>query len=181
MQWSDPGEIAGARRVFSENNDARPPGAKVDLAIIHCISLPPGSFGGPCVEQLFTNSLDLSSHPYFSNLKGLKVSAHFLIRRDGELVQFVSCERRAWHAGVSHWGGRDRCNDRSIGIEVEGTEDSCFANEQYFTLAGLLQALLSRYPITDIVAHGDVAPGRKTDPGPGFAWAMLRAGLIAAT
>ncbi len=141
---------------------------------MHGISLPPGTFGGDGVLRLFTNRLDSRGHPYYAAIAGMKVSAHFLIRRDGELVQFVGCNDRAWHAGESAWKGREHCNDFSIGIELEGTDDVPYAAAQYTMLARLIRALRRRYPIADIVGHSDVAPGRKTDPGPAFDWARLR-------
>lgn len=149
----------------------------MDTLVIHCISLPPGEFAGDAVERLFTNALDCAAHPYFEALRGLQVSAHFLVRRDGDLTQFVPCDSRAWHAGVSTWAGRARCNDRAIGVEMEGTESVPFAESQYLTLIALVRAIRLRYAVTDIVAHSDVSPGRKTDPGSHFDWARLRAGL----
>lgn len=166
-------------RVASPNHDARPSGVAIDLLVIHAISLPPGSFGGPGIEQLFTNRLDPAAHPYYREVAALRVSSHFLIRRDGSLVQFVPCGRRAWHAGVSVWRGRERCNDFSIGVELEGTDEQPFEDAQYTRLAALTQALRSRYPVTDIAGHADIAPGRKTDPGPYFDWARYRGALRA--
>jgi AmpD protein len=157
------------RIVDSPNQDQRPPGSAVTLAVIHCISLPPGEYGGDAIERLFTNRLDPRAHPYFKEIHAMRVSAHFLIRRDGELVRFVPVERRAWHAGASAWRGRERCNDFSVGIELEGTEDSPFADAQYDALARLLRTLAPR----DIAAHSDVAPGRKRDPGAHFDWERL--------
>ena len=145
----------------------------IDLIVVHGISLPPGEFGGDAIAQLFTNTLDSRAHPYFESIAGLRVSSHFLIRRDGELVQFVSCNERAWHAGASSWKARDRCNDFSIGIELEGTDDVPYAAAQYTMLARLLRAIRRAYPIVDVVGHSDVAPGRKTDPGPTFDWPRL--------
>ena len=162
-----------AHRVRSPNVNARPAGEVVDLVVIHSISLPPGVYGGNAIERLFTNRLDCSAHPYFAQLEGLKVSAHFVIRRDGRSVQFASTEARAWHAGVSTWRGRDNCNDRSIGIELEGLEGERFDNAQYCALARLLRALRRRYPIADVVGHEHVAPGRKADPGARFDWPRL--------
>lgn len=159
-----------ARRVDSPNFDARPAGEPISLVVVHAISLPPGVFGGDSVERLFLNSLDGDAHPYFASLRGLRVSAHFFIRRDGELIQFVSCLDRAWHAGVSSWRGRERCNDFSIGIELEGCDESSFSELQYQSLCLLLGALRQSYPIDDVVGHADVSPGRKTDPGPYFEW-----------
>ena len=146
----------------------------VDLVVVHSISLPPGEFGGEHIEALFTNRLDVSAHPYFATLKGLEVSAHFLVRRDGSLLQFVSCDERAWHSGASVWRGKSRCNDYSIGIEVEGLEGGTFEPAQYQALARTLRQLAARYPVTEVVGHEHVAPGRKGDPGPGFDWTQLR-------
>ena len=142
--------------------------------MLHSISLPPGEYGGDAIERLFANELDWTAHPYFETIRGLTVSSHFLIRRDGALVQFVSCDDRAWHAGASHWRGRDDCNDFSIGIELEGLEGEAFADAQYPVLAGLLGSLALRYPIAAVAGHEHVAPGRKNDPGAGFDWARLR-------
>jgi AmpD protein len=171
------GILKGAIQVASVNCDDRPEGAVVSLVVIHAISLPPGEFGGKAIEMLFTNTLDYTAHPYFETLRGLRVSAHFLIRRAGDIVQFVPCGKRAWHAGPSCYAGRERCNDYSVGIELEGTEDAAYTNPQYESLIALVGVLLARYPITDIVAHSDIAPGRKTDPGPTFDWERLRAAL----
>jgi AmpD protein len=161
------------RTVESPNQDARPAGTRVSLAVIHCISLPPGEFGGDAIERLFTNRLDPRAHPYFEKIHALKVSAHFLVRRDGELVRFVPVARRAWHAGVSRWRGRERCNDFSVGIELEGSEDSPFEHAQYAALARLLKDLR----LSQIAAHSDIAPGRKSDPGAHFDWPRLLAAL----
>ncbi len=169
------GWASGVRRIGTPNCDRRPPGTAVDLLVIHNISLPPGDFGGRAVDQLFTNRLDVAAHPYYEQLKGLKVSAHFLVRRDGEVVQFVPCGKRAWHAGVSQWQGRQRCNDFSIGIEVEGSDFVPFASVQYAALARLTRMLKRAYPIRHIAGHSDIAPERKTDPGPHFDWAHYRA------
>jgi AmpD protein len=138
--------------------------------VVHSISLPPGEFGGESVERLFTNRLDTGAHPYFTDLKGLRVSAHFFVRRDGAIIQFVPVGRRAWHAGGSSWRGRARCNDFSIGIELEGTDDSAFEPVQYARLAKLVNVLRARLPLREIAAHSDIAPGRKADPGPLFDW-----------
>jgi N-acetyl-anhydromuramoyl-L-alanine amidase len=165
------------RFVDSPNQDERPPGTTITLAVIHSISLPPGEFGGDAIERLFTNCLDPAAHPYFAGIAGLEVSSHFLIRRDGELVQFVPVERRAWHAGASSWRGRTRCNDFSIGIELEGTDEGPFTDAQYARLAALLSALRRDLPLRDVAGHSDIAPGRKTDPGPGFDWPRLLAAL----
>lgn len=145
----------------------------IDLVVLHSISLPPGEYGGSAIEELFTNRLDADAHPYFAGLRGLKVSAHYVLRRDGVLTQYVSVDRRAWHAGVSQWQGRDNCNDFSIGIELEGLEGQTFEAAQYRMLAMLLRALRRRYPIRQVVGHEHVAPGRKGDPGAGFDWSAL--------
>jgi len=162
------------RVVDSPNQDERPAGTEVSLVVLHSISLPPGEYGGDAIERLFTNRLDASAHPYFAEIAALRVSSHFLIRRDGELVQFVPPERRAWHAGLSSWRARERCNDFSIGIELEGCEADAFTEPQYAALAGLLKALRADVPsLRDIAAHSDIAPGRKTDPGARFDWARV--------
>ena len=161
------------RIVESPNCDERPAGTEVTLVILHCISLPPGEYGGDSIERLFTNRLDPDAHPYFREIGGLKVSSHYLVRRDGQVVQFVPPERRAWHAGVSSWRGRERCNDFSIGVELEGTEEDHFTDAQYRALIGLVRYLRVKFPIRDIAAHSDVAPGRKSDPGARFDWARL--------
>jgi len=167
------GHATTARRIRSPNCDARPPGTPIDLVVVHGISLPPGEFGGDAIARLFTNTLDPTAHPSFVAISGLRVSAHFLIRRDGQLVQFVGCNERAWHAGASSWRGRERCNDFSIGIELEGTDNRPYAAAQYTMLARLVKALKRVYPIAELVGHSDIAPGRKTDPGPAFDWARL--------
>jgi AmpD protein len=168
------GWLSGVRHVVSPNCDPRPEGEAIRLIVIHNISLPPGAFGGPGVEQLFTNRLDPAAHPYYAGIKALRVSAHFFIRRDGEVIQFVPCGLRAWHAGASCWQGRERCNDFSIGIELEGTDDTPFGDQQYEALNGLLAVLCTAYPIQDIRGHSDVAPGRKTDPGAYFDWGRVK-------
>ena len=165
------------RYVPSPNCDARPAGCAIDLLVVHHISLPPGEFGGPGIIELFTNRLDPQAHPFYAAIAGNAVSAHFLVRRDGELTQFVPCARRAWHAGESSWKGRGRCNDFSIGVELEGTGEVPFTDAQYGRLAELTRALQARYPIADIAGHSDIAPGRKSDPGPSFDWARYRAML----
>ena len=162
-----------ARRVESPNHDARPPGQQIDLVVLHSISLPPGEYGGDAVERLFTNRLDPGAHPYYEALRGLRVSAHFYLRRSGRVLQFVDGEQRAWHAGASAWRGQQRCNDRSIGIELEGLEGASFETAQYTSLAVLLRALRRRWPIGEVVGHEHVAPGRKADPGSGFEWQRL--------
>ena len=163
----------------SPHFDERPPGEKVSLIVIHNISLPPGEYGGDWIDDLFMGTLDTKAHPYFATLEGVRVSSHFLIRRDGTLVQYVPCDKRAWHAGASSWKGRERCNDFSIGIELEGSDDVPFSEPQYATLAELTQSLFKRYGILEIVGHSDIAPGRKTDPGPWFDWDRLRHSLRA--
>ncbi len=176
------GWLTGARRVLSPNCDARPPGAEIEVLVIHSISLPAGIYGGHDVERLFTNQLALAAHPSYGDLKGLRVSAHLFIRRDGEVVQFVPFEYRAWHAGVSHCEGRERVNDFSIGIELEGTDQSAFEETQYESLIDVSRALFARYPrITGdrLYGHSDIAPGRKTDPGPYFDWDRYRAVMLA--
>jgi len=167
-----------ARQCPSPNHDFRPAGTEVDILMVHGISLPPGRFGGEAIERLFANTLDPSGHPLFETLSDLRVSAHFLIRRDGELVQFVPCDMRAWHAGLSSWAGRNRCNDGSIGVELEGSDDISYDDVQYRCLARLAEAILGRYPIADVIGHSDAAPGRKTDPGPLFDWGRVRAMLV---
>ena len=168
------GWLLSARHSPSPNHGARPDGAHIDLVVIHSISLPPGEYGGPEVEHLFTNALDWQAHPYFEQIRGMEVSAHFFIRRDGELVQFVDVEARAWHAGASHWQGRDNRNDDSIGIELEGLEGDTFEPAQYQSLVSLCTELARRYPVAHIAGHEHIAPQRKQDPGPGFEWARLR-------
>ena len=168
------GWLATARHCPSPNHGPRPAGAQIDLIVLHSISLPPGGYGGPQVEQLFTNTLDWDAHPYFGQIRGMEVSAHFFIRRDGELVQFVDADARAWHAGASCWRGRDNCNDDSIGIELEGLEGEPFEAAQYDTLSRLCRHLQERYPVAHVAGHEHIAPGRKQDPGPGFDWARLQ-------
>lgn len=170
------GLIRPATQCPSPNQDDRPHGTEPELIVIHGISLPPGSFGGPYIEHLFTNCIDHSAHPYFEEIAGLQVSAHLLIRRDGALIQFVPFGRRAWHAGPSSFRGRSCCNDFSIGIEVEGEDEVPYAEAQYVELARVIEALLEAYPALDtrlIAGHCDIAPGRKTDPGPAFNWLRL--------
>jgi len=163
--------------LASPNFELRPTQTVVDLVVLHSISLPPGEYGGDAVGHLFCNQLDLSQHPYFQSLAGLRVSSHFYIRRHGELLQFVSADDRAWHAGVSSYGKSNNCNDNSIGIELEGIEGGLFEHDQYETLMALCSAILQRYPIAAIAGHEHVAPGRKTDPGTGFDWFLLQQGL----
>ena len=159
--------------MASPNCDGRPADALIELIVVHNISLPPGEFGGPGIGDLFLNRLQPEAHPYYAGIAPLRVSAHFLIRRDGELVQFVPCAQRAWHAGVSHWRGRERCNDFSVGIELEGADDIAFEDIQYERLRDVIEALRTRYPIADVTGHADIAPGRKTDPGPAFDWSKI--------
>ncbi len=163
------------RRAPSPNHDERPEGVMPSLLVIHNISLPPGEFGDGAIEALFTNTLDHESHPYYATLRGLRVSSHFLIARDGALVQFVACGLRAWHAGVSSFEGCEHCNDFSIGIELEGDDSSAFEHRQYATLIALTDALTKRYPIEAAAGHSDIAPCRKTDPGPYFDWTFYLA------
>jgi len=167
------GRASIARFIASPNSDARPGGVAISLAVVHGISLPPGEFGGPGIVELFTNQLDPAADPSYPSIATLRVSAHFVIRRDGELLQFVPCGKRAWHAGVSSWQGRERCNDFSVGIELEGTDARPYRAAQYTMLARLLKALYRRYAIRYVVGHSDIAPGRKTDPGPAFDWSRL--------
>ena len=176
------GLLDGVRWVDSPNQDARPAGVGVELVVVHGISLPPGEFGGGWIEALFTNSLDPGAHPYFATIAGLRVSAHVLIRRRGELVQFVPFHRRAWHAGRSSYRGRADVNDFSVGIELEGADEVPYTAAQYRRLARLLRALFAAYPALTadrVVGHSEVAPGRKTDPGPAFDWGRLRELLAA--
>ena len=168
------GRLVGARWLASPNCDARPPGATISLIVIHAISLPPGEFGGDGIERLFTNRIDVCAHPYYRELEALRVSAHFLIDRQGGLTQFVACTQRAWHAGVSSWRGRQACNDFSIGIELEGCDGRPFEEPQYMLLETLLRSLRGIYPSVEVVGHSAIAPGRKTDPGPNFDWARVR-------
>lgn len=170
MDFNRDGVLAGARYVASPNCDNRPDGEAVTLLVVHAISLPAGKFGGDAVERLFTNRLDPGADKSFHLLGNLRVSAHFFVRRDGELVQFVPFGRRAWHAGASVWRGRHRCNDFSIGVELEGADDRWFEPAQYLSLANLVGSLRAVLPLTDIAAHSDIAPSRKTDPGPLFDW-----------
>ncbi len=163
-----------AHRLASPNFGPRPGGARVDLIVVHSISLPPGQYGGDEVQRLFSNTLDWNAHPYFKSIEGMAVSAHFYIRRNGELWQFVSCDDRAWHAGTSSYRGRENCNDDSVGIELEGLEGGPFELAQYEALAGLCAAIAQQYPVQHIAGHEHIAPGRKRDPGEGFDWALLQ-------
>ncbi|NOZ10889.1 MAG: 1,6-anhydro-N-acetylmuramyl-L-alanine amidase AmpD [Gammaproteobacteria bacterium] len=174
------GLVDTVRFMASPNADDRPQGVEVDLLVIHAISLPPEEFGGDDIEALFCNRLDPDAHPYYTGIHQLRVSAHFLIRRDGELLQFVPVQRRAWHAGESSFQGRNRVNDFSIGVELEGSDNTTFTDTQYDTLIVLTRALMTRFPTlapNRITGHSDIAPGRKTDPGPYFQWDRFRAGL----
>ena len=178
------GRLTQARQVESPNFDARPDGVTPDLIVIHGICLPPNEFGGPWIEALFLNRLPWDEHPYFKQIEGLKASSHLLIRRDGELVQYVSFNDRAWHAGVSNYRGRERCNDFSIGIELEGADAIAYESLQYRVLANTIHALSAAYAALTaerLVGHSDIAPGRKTDPGDAFDWPRLRALLRATT
>ena len=166
-----------ARRVPSPNRDARPPGAVPELLVVHHISLPPGVLSGDAIERLFTNTLDCAADPRLAGLEALRVSAHFLVRRRGELLQFVPVGERAWHAGTSSFLGRERCNDFSIGIELEGTGERPYTTAQYRVLGALTRALAARLPLRHLAGHSDIAPGRKTDPGPSFDWIRYEAML----
>jgi N-acetyl-anhydromuramoyl-L-alanine amidase len=180
---TDAGLLRGARLVPSPNFDARPSGMATDLIVVHGISLPPGEFGGPWIDRLFTNQLPADEHPYFAEIAGLKVSSHLCIRRDGGITQYVKFHERAWHAGQSSWAGRSACNDFSIGIELEGADTVPYDPRQYHALADAVAALCRAYPHLSperLVGHSDVAPGRKTDPGPAFDWMHARR-LIAAS
>jgi N-acetyl-anhydromuramoyl-L-alanine amidase len=176
------GLLRDARQVLCTHCDARPAAVTPELIVVHGISLPPGEFGGPWIEQFFAGNLDAGAHPYFAQIAGQRVSAHVLIRRDGAVVQFVPFAERAWHAGVSRWNGRDACNDFSVGIELEGTDDRPYDDAQYGALAALIRALCHAYPglsRDNVVGHSDIAPGRKTDPGDSFDWPRLRSLLRA--
>jgi AmpD protein len=161
----------------SPHRDNRPEGSSVSLVVIHGISLPPGDFGGPYIDDLFLGRLDPQGHPYFRDVAPARVSSHFLVRRNGALIQYVPCAMRAWHAGESSWKGRSRCNDFSIGIELEGADDVPYAEPQYETLVALVRALFARYGALDVAGHSEIAPARKTDPGPYFDWSRVRAAL----
>lgn len=167
------GWLDGVCRIESPNHDERPDGEPVSLIVVHAISLPPGEFGGESIVRLFTNRLDPAAHPYFPQISMLRVSAHLLLRREGGVIQFVSCRQRAWHAGLSSWGGRQRCNDFSLGIELEGCDELPFEEIQYRRLLDVVRLLCAHYPIEAVVGHSEVSPGRKTDPGPCFDWRRL--------
>ncbi|MGB8856223.1 MAG: 1,6-anhydro-N-acetylmuramyl-L-alanine amidase AmpD [Burkholderiales bacterium] len=171
------GWVKGATRVRSPNFNRRPKGMPIELLVIHNISMPPGEFGGNDVAKLFTNRLDWDAHEFYTTIRGLKVSAHFFIRRDGEVMQFVPCTSRAWHAGASRWNERENCNDFSIGIEMEGTDTQPFTDSQYATLMSLTRLLKRAFPIKEVTGHSHIAPSRKTDPGPNFDWQRYRGGL----
>lgn len=174
---SPDGWLSAAVHCPSPNFNQRPAGCALDLLVIHNISLPPGQFGGGCVQAFFSNQLNISQHPYFHTIANLKVSAHLLIERTGAITQFVALNQRAWHAGASSFRGRDNCNDTSIGIELEGCDDIAYTDQQYEALAAITREILARYPdisMDRIVGHSDIAPGRKTDPGPAFDWARYR-------
>ncbi len=174
--WIDAdGWCHGVEQRPSPNCDPRAADTRIDLLVIHNISLPPAQFGGPFIADLFANRLDFDADPYFDQLRLLRVSAHFLIRRDGHIMQFVSANDRAWHAGLSVFAGRERCNDFSIGIELEGTDFTPFDHRQYDKLVALTTVLCARYPLTDVTGHAQIAPARKTDPGPFFDWARYAA------
>ena len=173
-QLRDTGLVPGLRRIPSTNRDARPANGAIELLVIHNISLPPGEFGGNGIVELFTNRLDPAAHPSYAEIAPLRVAAHFLIRRDGAAIQFVSCLQRAWHAGESSWKGREGCNDFSVGIELEGTDDLPYTPAQYARLISLAQLLIRAFPIRHAAGHNDIAPNRKTDPGPSFNWRLFR-------
>ncbi len=180
MNITDEGLLQGEGVTYlaSPHCDARPAGAAIELIVVHNISLPPGEFGGPGIVDLFLGRLQAAEHPYYAGIAGLRVSAHFLIRRDGSVIQFVPCTQRAWHAGVSLWRGRERCNDFSVGIELEGTDEIPFEDVQYGRLGALVAALKGCYPIAEVTGHSDIAPGRKTDPGSAFDWKRININKI---
>ena len=178
------GLLRGASQVLSPHYDARPDGLRPELIVVHGISLPPDDFGGGWIERFFCGNLPPAAHPYFAAIAGLRVSAHLLIARDGRTTQFVPFHARAWHAGVSRYEGRDRCNDFSIGIELEGTDNTPYTDDQYAALAGVVRSLCAAYPglaPARLVGHSDIAPGRKSDPGPAFDWTRLRAAVESPT
>ena len=177
MQIDAAGFLDTTQFIASPNCDERPAGTEINLLVIHNISFPPNEFGGNGVIELFTNQIDLDAHPYYQSLQGLKVSSHFFIRRDGSIIQFVPCNLRAWHAGVSYWQGKEKCNDFSIGIELEGSDTTPFTEAQYAALIAMTKCLRDHYPIRHITGHSDIAPGRKTDPGPHFDWERYAAEL----
>lgn len=175
MRWKPDGWLVGARHEASPNHGPRPDPAPVSLVVLHNISLPPGQFSGDAVERFFLNRLDPQEHPYFAEIADLQVSAHFFIRRSGRVIQFVGCDVRAWHAGRSTWLGQENCNDYSVGIELEGTDELPYTDDQYAALWDVIDALRARYPIAAVAGHCHVAPGRKSDPGAHFDWAALAA------
>ncbi len=174
LRINSAGYVNVATQVASPNFDARPENCVIDMIVIHNISLPPNEYGGSGVAQLFTNTLNPAEHPYYTEIYTRKVSSHFFIRRDGEIIQFVSCLQRAWHAGISSWQGRERCNDFSVGIELEGSDFEAFETTQYKTLQSLINCLKKAYAIQHVVGHSDIAPSRKTDPGPHFEWQKIK-------
>ncbi len=174
--WRD-GWWAGAEAIASPNHGPRPAHTAIDLVVVHSISLPPGEYGGDAIERLFTNRLDWDAHPYFQSIRGLEVSSHFVVRRNGHVQQFVSTLKRAWHAGQSSWHGRENCNDFSIGIELEGLEGDPFESTQYTALVRLCNALAQLHPLVHVAGHEHIAPGRKGDPGAGFDWVHLQRAL----
>ena len=173
FRLDEEGWIKDVLQIPSANSDERPAGATIDLVVIHSISLPPGRFQGPGVTSLFTNAIDPDGHSYYREIAGIRVSAHVLVRRDGRLVQFVPFRRRAWHAGVSAWRGQERCNDFSVGIELEGSDDRGFDRRQYAALDRIVDTLRAAYAVSGIAGHSEIAPGRKTDPGPCFDWMLV--------
>ncbi|BCM23943.1 1,6-anhydro-N-acetylmuramyl-L-alanine amidase AmpD [Methyloradius palustris] len=173
LQIDQDGLASNVSFIHSPNQDARPAGHDIKLIVIHNISLPPNEYGSNGVIELFTNQLDPDAHPYYAEIHQLKVSSHFFIRRDGSVIQFVPCTQRAWHAGASNWQGQERCNDFSIGIELEGSDFEAFESPQYVAVNKLVTAIKQAYPIEDIVGHSDIAPSRKTDPGPYFDWSQV--------
>lgn len=175
--WNE-GWCSLAQAIVSPNFGPRPQNSTIDLLVLHSISLPPGEFSGNYITDLFTNQLDWDAHPYFQSIKGLEVSCHFLIKRDGSIVQYVSCNKRAWHAGNSCYRGRYNCNDDSIGVELEGLEGGLFTEAQYFNLVLLTQSIIQHYPISHIAGHEHIAPGRKFDPGAGFDWLQFSQNFI---
>jgi len=179
MRIDSQGLLAGGEYIPSPNFDDRPAGP-IELLVIHNISLPPDEFGGDGIQRLFTNTLDAKAHPYYETIAGLRVSAHFLVRRDGNITQFVPCTKRAWHAGESLWQGRSCCNDFSLGIELEGSDYIPYTEAQYAALDQLTRALRDAYPICGITGHSDISPQRKTDPGPSFDWTRYLVGLCQA-
>lgn len=177
ISWSE-GWCSLAQAIVSPNFGPRPQNSTIDLIVVHSISLPPGEFSGNYITELFTNQLDWDAHPYFQSIKGLEVSCHFLIKRDGSIVQYVSCNERAWHAGNSCYRGRYNCNDDSIGVELEGLEGGLFTKAQYVNLVLLTQTIIQHYPISHIAGHEHIAPGRKFDPGAGFDWLQFSQNFI---